>query len=76
MPTQEVTDPLSFAEVKTTDGNPMITKGFANVPLTAPGLGIELNEEEVKKHLHAKDKNFFAPTPEWNEKRSHDRIFS
>lgn len=62
--------------VKTTDGRQLITKGFANLPLTAPGLGIELNEEEVKKHLSPKDKSFFAPTPEWNEKRSHDRIYS
>lgn len=62
--------------VKMTDGKPMITKGFANVPLDAPGLGIELNEEVVKEHLHAKDKSFFAPTEEWNEKRSHDRTWS
>ena len=62
--------------VKTTDGRKLITKGYANLPLTAPGLGIELNEDVVKQHLHASDKTFFAPTPEWNEKRSHDRIFS
>ena len=62
--------------VKTTDGRQLITKGFANLPLTAPGLGIELNEEEVKRHLSPKDKSFFAPTPEWNELRSHDRIYS
>lgn len=62
--------------VKTTDGRNLITKGFANVPLSAPGLGIELNEEELKKHLHPKDKSYFAPTPQWNEKFSHDRIFS
>jgi L-alanine-DL-glutamate epimerase-like enolase superfamily enzyme len=62
--------------VKTTDGRQLITKGFANVPNDAPGLGIELNEDVVKEHLHAKDKSFFAPTPEWNERRSHDRIFS
>jgi L-alanine-DL-glutamate epimerase-like enolase superfamily enzyme len=62
--------------VKTTDGRPLITKGFANVPLDAPGLGIELNEEVVKEHLHAKDKSYFAPTDEWNEKRSHDRTWS
>jgi len=62
--------------VKTTDGKPMITKGYANVPLTAPGLGIELNEDVVKKHLHPKDKSYFAPTKEWDERRSHDRIFS
>ena len=62
--------------VKTTDGRQLITKGFANLPLTAPGLGIELNEEEVKKHLSPKDKTFFAPTKEWDKKMSHDRIFS
>ena len=62
--------------VKTTDGRKLITKGFANVPSDAPGLGIELNDDVVKEHLHQKDKTFFAPTPEWTEKRSHDRIFS
>jgi L-alanine-DL-glutamate epimerase-like enolase superfamily enzyme len=62
--------------VKTTDGRKLITKGYANLPLTAPGLGIELNDEVVKQHLHAKDKTYFAPTPQWNEKNSHDRIFS
>jgi L-alanine-DL-glutamate epimerase-like enolase superfamily enzyme len=62
--------------VKTTDSRKLITKGFANVPLTAPGLGIELNEDVVKQHLHPSDKSFFAPTTEWNELRSHDRVFS
>lgn len=62
--------------VKTTDGRQLITKGFANIPLTAPGLGIELNEEMVKQHLHPNDKTYFAPTPQWNDRRSHDRIFS
>jgi len=61
--------------VKMTDGNPIIKKGFALVP-NSPGLGIELNEDVVKEHLHTKDKSFFAPTDEWNEKRSHDRIWS
>jgi L-alanine-DL-glutamate epimerase-like enolase superfamily enzyme len=61
--------------VKMTDGNPIITKGFAPVPLS-PGLGFELNEDVVKEHLHQKDKSFFAPTDEWNEKSSHDRIWS
>jgi len=62
--------------VKTTDGRKLITKGFANIPLAAPGLGIELNDEVVKQHLHATDKSYFEPTPQWNDKRSHDRIFS
>ena len=62
--------------VKTTDGRKIITKGFANLPLSAPGLGIELNEEVLKQHLHASDKTFFEPTTQWDDKRSHDRIFS
>lgn len=62
--------------VKTTDGRKMIEKGFAVVPLKAPGLGIELNEEELKKHLHPSDKSYFAPTTEWDERRSHDREWS
>ena len=62
--------------VKTTDGRPLITKGYANLPLTAPGLGIELNEDVVKQHLHPSDKTYFAPTTQWDEKRSHDRVFS
>ena len=62
--------------VKTTDGRQLITKGFANVPLSAPGLGIELNDEEVKKHLSPNDKGYFEPTPEWDQRRSHDRIWS
>ena len=62
--------------VKTTDGRKLIDKGYAPVPLTAPGLGIELNDEVVKQHLHAKDKTYFAPTPQWDELRSHDRTYS
>ena len=62
--------------VKTTDGRQLITKGFGNVPLSAPGLGIELNDDEVKKHLSPAANGYFEPTPDWNEKRSHDRIWS
>jgi L-alanine-DL-glutamate epimerase-like enolase superfamily enzyme len=62
--------------VKTTDGRKLIEKGFANVPLSAPGLGIELNDEVVKQHLHPADKSYFAPTPMWDERHSHDRTYS
>lgn len=62
--------------VRTTDGRKLITKGFANVPLSAPGLGIELNDDEVKRHLDPKNKSYFIPTPEWNDVRSHDRLYS
>lgn len=62
--------------VTMTGGGKIIDKGFAPVPLTAPGLGIELNEDVVKAHLHPSDKSFFAPTKEWDEVRSHDRTYS
>jgi len=62
--------------VKVTGNKPMITNGFANVPLDAPGLGIELNDEEVKKHLNRDAKGYFEPTPEWDQKHSHDRLWS
>jgi len=62
--------------VKTTDGRKLIEKGFANVPLSAPGLGIELNDEEVKKHLNPTEKGYFLPTKEWDERRAHDRTWS
>ena len=62
--------------VKTTDGRKLIEKGYAQVPLTAPGLGIELNEDVLKQHLKPTDKSYFAPTTEWDDKRSHDRTYS
>jgi L-alanine-DL-glutamate epimerase-like enolase superfamily enzyme len=60
--------------VKKTDV-PLIEKGFANVP-ERPGLGVELNDEEVKKHLASDDQTYFRPTPEWDNIRSWDRLWS
>jgi L-alanine-DL-glutamate epimerase-like enolase superfamily enzyme len=52
--------------VKMTGSQPMITNGFANVPLDAPGLGIELIDENVKKRMKKDSKGYFEPTPEWD----------
>jgi L-alanine-DL-glutamate epimerase-like enolase superfamily enzyme len=54
---------------------PMIEKGFAPVP-DAPGLGIELNEEVIKKHLDPENTSYFAPSTEWDKDRSWDRLWS
>jgi L-alanine-DL-glutamate epimerase-like enolase superfamily enzyme len=62
--------------VKVTGSQPMITKGYANVPLDSPGLGIELNDEEVKKHLSPSVKGYFEPTPEWDQRIGNDRLWS
>jgi L-alanine-DL-glutamate epimerase-like enolase superfamily enzyme len=69
-----VDSPWWYNLVKLTGSQPMVTNGFANVPLDSPGLGIELNGEEIKKHLRGG--GYFDPTPEWNDKRSHDRLWS
>ena len=76
MPTQAVDNPWWEKLVRTTDGRSLITKGFANIPLTAPGLGIELNDDELKKHLHPSDNSYFTPTPTWDDKRSADHLWS
>jgi len=54
---------------------PMVEKGFAIVS-EAPGLGIELNDEVVKKHLDPENNQYFTPTSEWDKDRSWDRLWS
>lgn len=53
---------------------PIFRKGFA-VASEKPGLGVEVNVEVVKAHLKP-GTQAFAPTPEWNEERSWDRLWS
>ena len=57
-----------------TGQKPLVEKGFAPVP-ESPGLGIDLNEEVVKEHLK-EGEELFAPTDEWNERKSWDRQWS
>ena len=53
---------------------PLVMKdGHIPVP-NGPGLGIELNEEAVKENIS--DGGFFEPTPEWDDERSSDRLWS
>jgi L-alanine-DL-glutamate epimerase-like enolase superfamily enzyme len=52
---------------------PIVSRGFVKVP-QGPGLGIRLNEEVVKQHLT--DPGYFEPTPEWDNERSWDRLWS
>lgn len=58
-----------------TKGFKLVDKGYAIVP-DAPGLGVELNEEVAKKYLDKEDQNYFKPTPDWNNIRSWDRLWS
>jgi L-alanine-DL-glutamate epimerase-like enolase superfamily enzyme len=53
---------------------PIVKDGYVTVP-EKPGIGVELNEAVVKKHLK-KGEGYFEPTKEWDELRSWDRIWS
>ena len=61
--------------IKLTGSKPLITDGLANVPLDAPGLGIELNDDVIKGMMRDSTK-YFEPTPEWdNPGRTYDKLW-
>ena len=52
----------------------MVNHGWIDVP-DRPGLGVTLNEEVVRQHL-APGTGYFDPTPQWDQERSWDRLWS
>ncbi|HET6386091.1 MAG TPA: mandelate racemase/muconate lactonizing enzyme family protein [Armatimonadota bacterium] len=52
---------------------PIVNDGFITVP-DAPGLGVTLNDAVVQEHL--REPGYFEPTPEWDNERSWDRLWS
>jgi len=67
-------DDAFWEDLVTGVDKPIVEDGYVAVP-EAPGLGVELNEDVVREHL-VDGAEFFAPTPEWDEMRSWDRIWS
>ena len=54
---------------------PIINKGYIKVPET-PGLGVALNDDELKRHLKP-GTGYFEPTPMWDAAQSwDDALFS
>jgi L-alanine-DL-glutamate epimerase-like enolase superfamily enzyme len=54
---------------------PIIQKGYIKVP-DLPGLGVTLNDDEMKRHIKP-GVGYFEPTPMWDEKQSFaDATFS
>ena len=53
----------------------IVENGYIQVPET-PGLGVDLNPDVIKAHLDPKGPGYFEPTPQWNEARAHDRLWS
>ncbi len=60
---EEIPEWNSMARLVT--GQPFISKGLATVP-DAPGLGLELDMEGIKKVLHPADTRIFPSTSEWD----------
>jgi L-alanine-DL-glutamate epimerase-like enolase superfamily enzyme len=54
--------------------SPIVNHGWIDVP-DRPGLGVTLNEEVVRQHL-APGTGYFDPTPQWDQERSWDRLWS
>jgi L-alanine-DL-glutamate epimerase-like enolase superfamily enzyme len=52
----------------------IVHRGFIDVP-DRPGLGITLNEDVVHQHL-VPGTGYFEPTPQWDNERSWDRLWS
>jgi len=68
-------DDASYDDIVTGVPKPIMdTEGFIPVP-NKPGLGIELNEEAVKSLLDD-PALYFPPTPEWDDERAWDRLWS
>jgi L-alanine-DL-glutamate epimerase-like enolase superfamily enzyme len=53
---------------------PIVKHGWIDVP-DRPGLGVTLNEDVVRQHL-APGSGYFEPTPQWDQERSWDRLWS
>lgn len=67
-------DSPRFEDLVTGIEKPFVKDGYVKVP-EKPGIGVELNEEVVKEFI-IKGQQMFAPTPEWNEMRAWDRLWS
>ena len=53
---------------------PIVNHGWIDVP-DRPGLGVTANEDVVRQHL-APGSGYFEPTPQWDQERSWDRLWS
>jgi L-alanine-DL-glutamate epimerase-like enolase superfamily enzyme len=53
---------------------PIVNHGWIDVP-DRPGLGVTLNEDVLRQHL-APGTGYFEPTPQWDQERSWDRLWS
>ena len=55
--------------------NPIVQDGFIHVP-GAPGLGVDLDPEEVTRHIDPERPGYFGSTSDWDHHRTNDRLWS
>jgi L-alanine-DL-glutamate epimerase-like enolase superfamily enzyme len=67
-------DSPDFENLVTGIEKPLVKDGYVKVP-EKPGIGVDLDEEVVKKYL-VEGEELFAPTPEWDKIRAWDRLWS
>ncbi len=67
-------DSPKFEDLVTGIDKPFVQNGYVKVPEN-PGIGVELDEEVVREFL-VEGEELFAPTPEWDEMRAWDRLWS
>jgi len=53
---------------------PIVNRGYITVP-EKPGLGVTLNDDVVRQHL-VPGTGYFAPTTQWDNEHSWDRLWS
>jgi hypothetical protein len=71
----EFTPVAAWGDLVDSVPKPIIQHGHIPVP-DGPGLGFELNPGAVREHLVPWDRGFFAPTPDWDDVHTRDRLWS
>ena len=74
-------DNPSYYDIISNVHKPVVDDGYIHVP-DGPGLGFEIDEDALKRSIERYKKfrpdsgGYFEPTPEWDNERSHDRLWS
>ena len=78
---EAIADNPDYYDIIKSIPEPVVQDGFIKVP-DGPGLGFDLNEDGVRRMLKgyksrgSDSGGYFEPTPEWDNERSHDRLWS
>ncbi len=74
-------DSPTYYDIVTNVHKPVVDDGYICVP-DAPGLGFEIDGDALRRSVEQRRRRnpesggYFEPTDEWNNERSHDRLWS